>query len=543
MLNRVQHKVQKHDIFTIFPFVTQSRRMRGDKNRNMIDRIFHYLECLSERKILLSLLGITFGLRLYAVLMAAGVANDSAGYGFMARDFLRGEFLKGLSPAFHPLYAYLISLLSPGASYVEITGRLISLFFGTVTLVPVYYWVKEAFGQRVAVFSGLFYCFHPYLVTYSGMLLSEATYWSLLTLSIYFFWFGLKRGKIVPSVVAGFLLGLAYLTRPEGVGYLVVFLFWIIIYGGVKRDGFRKAVLAACLILSFLVPSFPYLLSIHQETGQWLISKKSLKAQPWAVAWSKEQKGSPNTQAAEEPKPTRRPFNFQRFISTFLRNLPFTLYHYVRAYHFTLWPFLFFGLIRARQGRIKEEWFLASLVLFHLFSIATFNRSTIRFSVPVIPLSLLWAGAGVVEIQRFLKMKNVPKEKKWLFFLVVLILLAQLPQALIPERWHRREQKNVGVWLRQNTPEDSVIMSNSPQEAFYANRPFVQMQPGNPGPYYRDVIRFAKENRVRYILIDRYTKEISADFVDSLPSSPDLKEIYRVADRRGNMTTVYHVFY
>ena len=509
----------------------------------MVDRIIFHLKSLNERRILLSLLGITFGLRLYSVLMAQGIANDSAGYGFMARDFLRGDFLKGLSPAFHPLYPYLIALLSPGATSVEITGRLISLFFGTVTLLPVYYLVKEAFGQRVAVFSGLFYCFHPYLVTYSGMLLSEATYWSFLTLSIYFFWFGLKRGRIYPSVVAGLLLGLAYLTRPEGVGYLVVFLFWIILYGGVKRDGFRKAALIGCLILSFLVPSFPYLLSIHQETGQWLISKKALKAQPWAVAWSKEQKGSPTTQAAEEPKPARRPFSFQQFISTFLRNLPFTLYHYLRAYHFTLWPFLFFGLIRARQGRIKEEWFLAFLVLFHLFSIATFNRSTIRFSVPVIPLSLLWAGAGVVEIQRILEMKKVPKEKKWLFFLVVLILLAQLPQALIPERWHRREQKNVAIWLRQNTPAGSVIMSNSPQEAFYANRPFVQMQPGNPGPYYRDVIRFAKENRVRYILIDRYTREFSADFVDSIPSSLDLREFYSYRDRKGDVTAVYEVLY
>ena len=193
---RVKESSRPYSTFSIEGRVPQSPVEGGeDTNRNMVDRILHYLEGLSERKVLLSLLGITFGLRLYIVLMAAGLPNDSAGYGFMARDFLRGDFLKGLSPAFHPLYPYLISLLSPGASHVEITGRLISLFFGTVALVPVYYLVKEAFGQRVAVFSGLFYCFHPYLVTYSGMLLSEATYWCLLTLSVYFFWFGLKRGK------------------------------------------------------------------------------------------------------------------------------------------------------------------------------------------------------------------------------------------------------------------------------------------------------------------------------------------------------------
>jgi hypothetical protein len=507
----------------------------------MVDRIIHYLECLSERKVLLSLLGITFGLRLYAVLVAAGVANDSAGYGFMARDFLRGDFLKGLSPAFHPLYPYLVSLLSPGATSVEITGRLISLFFGTVALVPLYYLVKEAFGHGVAVFSGLFYCFHPYLVTYSGMLLSEATYWGLLTLSIYFFWFGLKRRRIYQTTLAGVLLGLAYLTRPEGMGYLAVFLVWVVIYGGVKKEWIRKSIIIGGLILTFLVPSAPYLIFIHQETGLWLISKKATAAQSRLLMWGEEQKQNPDTKAAEEPILAKKPFTFQRFMSTFFRNIPFNIYHYLRAYHFSLWVFLFVALIRLRQRRIKEEWFIASLVLFHLFSLATFTPSNIRFSVPVIPISLLWAAAGVVEIKRFLKMKKVPKEKKWLFFIVVLILLIQLPQALTPERWHRREQKNVGIWLRKNTPEGSVMMSNSPQEAFYANRPFVQMQQGNPGQSYRDVIRFAKENRVRYILVDRYTKEFSADFADSISSSLDLKEFYKYKDKKSNMTIVYEV--
>ena len=495
----------------------------------MVDRIILYFKGLNEKELLLLLFGITFGLRLYAVEMAQGIANDSAGYGFMARDFLKGDFLKGLSPAFHPLYPYLISLLSPGATSVEITGRLISLVFGTFTLIPVYYLVKEAFGQREAIFSGLFYCFHPYLVTYSGMLLSEATYWGLLTLSIYFFWFGLRRRKIYQPIFAGFLLALAYLTRPEGMGYLVVFLFWVVIHGGVKKEWFRKSVIIGGFILTFLIPSASYLISIHHETGQWLISKKAMGVQTLLATLGGEQKENPNITV------------LLGLTWTFFRDLPFTIYHYLRAYHFTLWLLLFLGLVRVRQKNIKEEWFFASLVLFHLFSLATFTSSTIRFSVPIIPISLLWVGAGVMEIQRFLGKKKVAQQEKWLLYLIVLILLIQLPQDLIPERWHRREQRSVGMWLSQNTPEGSVMMSNSPQEAFYANRPFVQMQQGNPGQSYRDVIRFAKENRVRYILVDRYTRETNADFVDSIPAFSDLREFYEYKDKRGDMTVVYEV--
>lgn len=53
----------------------------------MANKITQFLRGLDEKQILLLLIGITFGLRLYAVLMAKGIAYDSASYGSMARDF------------------------------------------------------------------------------------------------------------------------------------------------------------------------------------------------------------------------------------------------------------------------------------------------------------------------------------------------------------------------------------------------------------------------------------------------------------------------
>jgi hypothetical protein len=79
---------------------------------------------------------------------------------------------------------------------------------------------------------------------------------------------------------------------------------------------------------------------------------------------------------------------------------PSVLYYYLRAYHFSLWPFLIFGLIRVRKKIIRYELFIASMVLFHLFSLSTFTPSALRLSVPVTPLALLWAAAGVFEIKR-----------------------------------------------------------------------------------------------------------------------------------------------
>jgi len=491
------------------------------------------LKSLNEKQVLFILIGIAFGLRLYAVATARGIAYDSASYGFMARDFLKGEFLKGLTPAFHPFYPFLISLFSFDPANVEIAGRCTSLFFGTLTLIPVFYLTKEMLGQRGAIFSALFYSFHPYLVSYSGMLLSEATYWGLLTLSIYFFWTGLKRRKIFRVMISGFLLALAYLTRPEGIGYLFIFLIWIILYDGLKRGWLKKLGLISAFILSLFILAIPYLIHIHRETGEWFISKKAIEIQSQFLKWS------------ERGETERLYSKVLQVANNVIHNLPFTTYHYLRTYHFTLWLFLLFGLIRVRRNGVREEWYLASFILLHLLSLSTFHRSTIRFSVPLIPISLFWAGAGILEIQRILQKIRMTNPEKWVFFLIIISILAQLPQTLRTERRHREEQKKIGLWLKQNTSKDAIIMGNSPQEVFHAGREFIVIPSGiptlkGPGMSYREIIHFVRQKGIKYILVNTNIVERNPDFLESIQET-DLKELHRYKARDGKTTFIYEV--
>jgi len=508
----------------------------------MINKVIYFLKTLNERQILLLLIGISFGLRLYAILMAQGIAYDSAEYGFIARDFLKGHFIKGLSSPAPPFYPFLISLFSLDTIHVEIAGRLISLFFGTLTIIPLFYLVKEAIGQKEAIFSALFYSFHPYLVTYSGMLLTEATYWGLLILSVYFFWTGLKKERVGRMTLSGFFLGLAYLTRPEGIGYVFIYLIWIIVDGGLKKKWLKRFILIGSLILTVFIFVIPYILYIHQETGQWLISKKAVETQSQFL---KESVGEVDPlKSIEQNKPIKKNFGILRITQNIVKYLPFVIYHYLRAYHFSLWLFLFFGLIRVKRKVTAYELFLASLVLFHLFSLSTFLPSTIRLSVPVIPLSLFWAGLGILEIKRYLEKIKISNPEKVIFLFILLVILIQLPQSLTPERRRRAEQKKVGLWLKQNTPPDAIIMSNSPQETFYADREFMMLPqgistPGDPGKSYREIIYYAKTKGVRYILVNKNTHEMNPGFIESIQST-DLREIFRRADQAS---IIYEVIY
>jgi len=508
----------------------------------MINKLISFSKTLSEKRVLLLLIGISFGLRVYAVLMAQGIANDSAEYGFIARDFLKGHFIKGLSSPAPPFYPFLIFLFSPDATHVEITGRLISFFFGTLTIIPLFYLVKEAIGQKEAIFTALFYSFHPYLVTHSGMLLTEATYWGLLVLSVYFFWTGLKKQKLGRMALSGVFLGLAYLTRPEGVGYILVYLAWMVADGVLRKKWLKKLILIGVLVPSVFVLVIPYVIYIHQETGQWLISKKAVGAQSQFL--KKTTGDGDSSRDVEQNEPMKGNPEILWVPENIIRFLPSVTYHYLRAYHFSLWLFLFFGLIRVRRSVISYELFLASLVLLHLFSLSTFVPSTIRFSVPVIPLSLFWAGTGILEMKRYLEKIKISNPEKVISLCILFAILIQLPQSLTPERKSRADQKKVGLWLKQNTPPDAIIMSNSPIEAFYADREFILLPqgistPGDPGKSYSEIISYAKTKGVRYILTNRNTHEMNPDFIESIQSA-DLKEIFIRADRTS---IIYEVIY
>ncbi len=509
----------------------------------MMDKIILFIKNLSEKQTILLLLGISFGLRLYAVLMSQGISYDGAGYGFIVRDFLRGDFLKGLSSPLHPFYPLIVSWITFDPAHVEISGRVISLFFGTMTLLPVYYLSKEIVGQRGAIFSGLFYSFHPYLATYSGMLLSEATYMGLLSMSVYFFWTGLSLGKILRIILSSGFLGLAYLTRPEGIGYFIIFFIWVVFFKGVRKGWLKKMMFLCATLLPLIILSTPYIIHIHRDTGQWLITKKGIGIQSELIP-PIESRGIGEGGKRIEEKIGSIPLKIVKNMISFI---PFTTYHYLRAYHFTLWLFLLFGLVGIKQRRSTAEVLVLSIIIFHIISLATFTTSTIRFSVAMVPISLIWAGAGVLGMEKFLKKMNFSKAGAWVSAIIVLALIVQLPQSLKPERRHRQDQKSVGLWLRENTPKNSLIMGNSPVEAFYAERDFILLPHGVPlegihGKSYKEIIQWAKDKKVTHILINKYTHKINPDFVQSIQPS-DLKEFYRYKEEDGNMIIVYEVVY
>jgi len=221
-------------------------------------------------------MGIAVVPRLYLVLTAKGIDPDGTVYLSAANDFLKGDFLKAFSNVFPPFYPFLTALLSPLAGDVELAGRIVSLIFGTLTLLPVYYLGRRLFGEKITIFSIFLLIFHPYLAEFSGSVLSESVYTFLVALGVLVGWKGLDSKSWSLMFLLGILLGLAYLTRPEGLGFVALFLLWIFFSEGLRFwQGFRiKWFMALSLVVGISIFAIPYILFLHQVTGKWILSQK-----------------------------------------------------------------------------------------------------------------------------------------------------------------------------------------------------------------------------------------------------------------------------
>ena len=89
-------------------------------------------------------------------------------------------------------------------------------------------------------------------------------------------WHAFERGRIGWILLFSFFTSLAYLTRPEGIGFLIVWGFWILIVNpsSGKRGWTNKVGIILLAIFCFLLLSGPYLIQIRKETGRWGITKK-----------------------------------------------------------------------------------------------------------------------------------------------------------------------------------------------------------------------------------------------------------------------------
>lgn len=345
---------------------------------------------------------------------------------------------KGFNPTWPPLYPWFISLFIRSGIGEELSGQLVSVIFGVLTVAMVYVVTRAIFSQTIAQTAALFSVFHPYLVRYSAETLADSMFTFLIISCVYCGWLLINRQRLISVFLCGALAGFAYLTKPEGLFLLVVISIW-----------HRKIWHVFCMWAIFLLVSFPYLYAIHKETGRWMISQK--ESVVFSVALQEE--GYTGEFLNISPLEYARG-NPLKFFTKTGKGLVKLLGRFPDAYN----PFLFILLIIGLMSGVREKrylFYILSFLIPYFIGYAVFHPGR-RYLVGWVPLTMFLAAEGA---ERFRKYTWV------LVFVAILIMSIKTFESI---RDDGRKWKEAGLWLSDNAGAGVKVMSEDSRVVFYA---------------------------------------------------------------------------
>ncbi len=450
-------------------------------------------------------------------------------------------------------YTKLGENLISGKGYVDIEGITniilpplypILIGIGSLLVIPTYFLCKKFYHEKTAYVAALFIAVYPVLSYISGIVYSESTYLFFLTLGMLFGWLALDKKKYYLYFICGLIFGLSYLTRAEGFVYLGVIILFSL--PKIKRNWFN----ILSLLIGFLLIASPYLLFLHKETGNWMISGQSnpdflIKGATiiGAEDVSKYEKAYESVYYGA-PKGKIQSFlgyvlsNPKSFISNYIKNVYHTFTYNIPLL-FPIFFLLFVGLGLFKTPwstvRLKKELFLICFFLIPLI-IYPITITSPRMFVSLTIILLIWAAKGCIELESWSnKLRNIA-----IIFVIVLCLLGNAAAGLgainisdtnfSNEKTELIEYKQAGLWLKENAEPTPIIMARKVRIAFYANGLYVRL----PYTDYEGILKKACKSKVDYLIIDKASTEKlrpNLIFLLNERNTPDnLKFIHKIGD-------------
>jgi 4-amino-4-deoxy-L-arabinose transferase-like glycosyltransferase len=514
-----------------------------------IKRGLGYLETLSnflnqemkrvDRRLLIGLLILAFLIRIPLLMHPEVIHNDGTEYIRHARQILTWDWTTGKSHPFYPTLIAIFHFLTPSD---ELAGIWVSVILGALVVLPVFYLGRAIFNERIGIIAAFFATFHPFLYIYSGSVLTESTFHLLLATTVLFGWNAFNKGRFRDALLFGLFTAFSYLTRPEGIGFLVIFAVWVLLVRPPlgKRPWFRRVGIVCLALFSFLVFSFPYLMQLKKNTGRWQVSHK--------VSVSLGSFSKDDSEVPIELLPLKKKFTLSSFIHSPLTlaekiggGILESLYTFQQVYPAILAVLLVLGLLitRGHSLSLKGNLHLVSYLAYFFGLVHPFFWISRRFSSHVVTIALPWAAFGFVAVAQWVskKLKNGALQRKFPAMLFIFILFALFVQGqLVRSRDSRVLRKESGLWMKEHLPAGSV-MGSRPQEAFYAELPWVKMLPGS----YESILEAARSKGVRYLVIDENIEGDSPGFLKKLSND----DLITLGDwkRKGQRVTVFEILY
>ncbi len=448
-------------------------------------------------------------LRLWQI-NAIGVNSDEAVYSGQAAAIAGDPRLSQFFPIFraHPLlYQFVLAtiLTFTGTEHVDLAGRLLSAAVGIATIVLVFLCGQHLYGRRVGVVAALLMAVMPYSVVVSRQILLDGPMALCATLTLYcLIRFGSSRN---PGwfYAAGATMGLTVLAKETAI-ILVGGIYIFLALTPELRVRIRDLAISIACMTAVIIP-FPVSLKLAegggaQRTHQYLV---------WQLF--------------------RRPNHDFSFYPT---TVPWAIGPLI-----LMAALLGFWLLRRNRSwreRLLAAWVVMPCLFFQMWPVKGF-----QYLLPIAaPVAILAARTAVMwRPQATLRRPRFRSATRHLNLFVVAVLAVSVA---IPA-WQNVSStgatefiagsggvpggRETGLWLSENTPVGSTIMTIGPSMAnileFYGDRRAyglsVSTNPLHRNPSY-DPIRNPdlelRSGNIQYVVWDSFSSDRSVSFASKV---------------------------
>ena len=201
--------------------------------------------------LLVVILGLV--LRLFVALNTGIINSDGAIYIDQARIVYYGlwDVIGAHGERYWSLYPFLIALAYEIAGNWIAAAEAVSIFFGTVTLIPLYFLSRKFFDERISTLLLLIFAVTPVFVTGSTDVIRDPLYWFLTVTGLCLFTCPAGSKTHAALALSGLCFLLATVTRTEAVIFVIIPALHIMLTG--ERRIIRLAWFLLPLIFLFLI--------------------------------------------------------------------------------------------------------------------------------------------------------------------------------------------------------------------------------------------------------------------------------------------------
>ena len=458
--------------------------------------------------------------RIIVFLQPQIITLDGTLYVKIAKLFSEGKYA-GAPGSYFSLYPFLIFLVQKFIGDWELSGQLISIVLGTLTVIPVFLLGRSLYDEKIGWLSALFYISVPNLLKFDNQVIRDPTLWFFILFTIWLVWEGNKKNQPILFALASVSAGLGALTRVEGFIILGALGFYIAFKKGVEIPIKRKILNLSLFILIFPLLLSVILFSFKKHSSEMAFGEMASFSLKFITAHTRTVlKPQDPIDTMGEKTYFSLPMISQDALEFASRHrivlaISEVIYKFIKSANLLILLIVLGIWKRKREGFASSDKYLlyifAALFVMSIFYTRQLYYFSTRHGLTLVLPCLFLAGHGLTFMSEIFSQVFLRLTPGWIairryqfHIIAIILIIVFLVQGVSFGRTGKIVQKEIGLWLKESGYQGSVIMGPKKflRLAFYAGGKFIEM----PGSWEK-AMESIHQKEVKIVVIDSCTIE------------------------------------